>query len=70
MPKQKTNKSAIKRIKKTNPKGNKKPKLLYKESHNHHMKTKKSKRAKRRKSTHRVVYKATADKLRRAMKIR
>lgn len=69
MAKQKTNKSAIKRIKKTNPKGNKKPKLLYSESHNHHMKTKKSSRAKRRKTTHAKIYQPIADKLRRSMKI-
>jgi ribosomal protein L35 len=62
MPKQKTNKTALKRIKRTNPKDKKKSKLLYSESGNHHMMTKKSSRAKRRKSTHSIVYKGTAKK--------
>lgn len=69
MARQKTNKTAIKRIKKTNPKGNRKAKLLYKQSGQHHMRTKKSKRAKRRKSTHAKVYKGTAKKFLTGMKI-
>ena len=49
MGKQKTSKTAVKRIKKTNPKGNKKPKVLVNKSHKHHFQTKMSSRAKRRK---------------------
>ena len=55
MARQKTNKTAAKRFRVTNPKGNKKGKLIYKQSHQSHLKTKKSRRAKRRQSSHAVV---------------
>lgn len=51
----KTKKTALKRLRKTNPKGNRKAKLLYNESSQGHLKTKKSTRAKRRKSRRTVV---------------
>ncbi|MBD3329470.1 hypothetical protein GF357_03180 [Candidatus Dojkabacteria bacterium] len=49
MGKQKTNKTAKKRIKLSNPKGNRKPKVLVNKSRKHHLQTKKSSRTKRRK---------------------
>ncbi|MCD4811676.1 50S ribosomal protein L35 [bacterium] len=55
MARQKTNKTAAKRFKLTNPKGKKKGKLMYKQSHQNHLKTKKSRRAKRRQSNKRIV---------------
>ena len=48
MARQKTNKTAKKRIKPSNPKGNRTPKLRYKQSHQGHLKTKRSARSKRR----------------------
>lgn len=44
----KTNKTAKKRVKVSNPRGNKKPVLRYKQSHQGHLKTKRSSREKRR----------------------
>ncbi len=58
MARQKTNKTARKRIKVSNPKGNRKPKLIYKQSHQSHLRTKKSARAKRRQESHKVVDKS------------
>ncbi len=55
MAKQKTNKTAKKRVKVTNPKGNRKPKILYKKSHQNHLRTKRSSRAKRRQAGPKVV---------------
>jgi ribosomal protein L35 len=55
MAKQKTNKTAKKRIKVSNPKGNRKPKLIYKQSHQNHLRTKRSARSKRRQNSHKVV---------------
>jgi ribosomal protein L35 len=55
MAKQKTNKTAKKRIKVSNPKGNRKPKLMYKQSHQNHLRTKRSSRSKRRQNSHKVV---------------
>lgn len=55
MAKQKTNKTAKKRVKVTNPKGNRKPKLLYKQSHQNHLRTKRSSRSKRRQDSHKTV---------------
>lgn len=55
MSKQKTNKTAKKRIKVSNPKGNKKPKLIYKQSHQNHLRTKRSAKSKRRQNSHKVV---------------
>ncbi len=48
MARQKTNKTAKKRIKLSRPRGNKTPKLIYKQSHQGHLRTKKSTREKRR----------------------
>jgi ribosomal protein L35 len=48
MARQKTNKTAKKRIKLSKPRGNKTPKLMYEQSHQNHLRTKKSTRAKRR----------------------
>lgn len=70
MAKQKTNKTAMKRLKKSNPKGNRKAKLRFKESSQHHFRTKKSSRAKRRKNTGTVVYKGLAKKYSQSMKIK
>jgi ribosomal protein L35 len=55
MSKQKTNKTAKKRIKVSKPKGNRKPKLIYKQSHQNHLRTKRSARSKRRQNSHKVV---------------
>ncbi len=48
MARQKTNKTARKRIKLSKPRGNKSPKLMYVQSHQNHLRTKKSSRQKRR----------------------
>ncbi len=64
MARQKTRKTASKRIKVTNPKGNKTTKLLYKKSAQHHLRTKRSSREKRRKLPREVVCKTIAKKLR------
>lgn len=48
MARQKTNKTARKRIKLSKPRGNTPPKLIYKQSHQGHLRTKKSAREKRR----------------------
>jgi ribosomal protein L35 len=58
MAKQKTNKTAKKRIKVSNPKGNRKPKLIYKQSHQNHLRTKRSAKSKRRQRSHKIVDKA------------
>jgi ribosomal protein L35 len=65
MARQKTNKTAVKRIKLSNPKGNRKAKMMYKQSHQGHLKTKKSARAKRRQSDKALVYSATEKNIRR-----
>ncbi len=62
MARQKTRKTAAKRIKKTNPKGNKKSKVLYKKSAQHHLRTKLSRRAKRRKLPREVVHETIVKK--------
>ena len=62
MARQKTRKTASKRIKETNPKGNKKSKVLYKKSAQHHLRTKLSRRAKRRKLPREVVHKTVVKK--------
>jgi ribosomal protein L35 len=63
MARQKTKKTATKRIKVTNPKGNRKSKMLYKKSAQHHLRTKRSSREKRRKLPREVVHKTIAKKL-------
>jgi ribosomal protein L35 len=55
MARQKTNKTAKKRIKLSNPKGNKSPKVMYKQSHQGHLRAKKSSRAKRRQSSKKLA---------------
>jgi ribosomal protein L35 len=42
----------------SNPKGNRKPKLIYKQSHQNHLRTKRSAKSKRRQKSHKVVNKA------------
>lgn len=49
MARQRTRKSAAKRIMVSNPKGNRKAKTLINQSGRHHLKTKRSTRSKRRK---------------------
>jgi ribosomal protein L35 len=55
MARQKTNKTAKKRIRLSNPRGNRKPKLRYKQSHQGHLKTKRSTRSKRRQLSNAIV---------------
>ena len=62
MARNKTKKTAVKRIKRTNPKGNRPSKILYNPSANHHLMTKRSRRAKRRKQGVKVVDKSIAKK--------
>jgi ribosomal protein L35 len=63
MARQKTNKTAKKRISVSNPRGNKKPKLMYKQSHQGHLRTKKSSRAKRRQKDNALVEKNVAKRM-------
>jgi ribosomal protein L35 len=65
MARQKTNKTAKKRIKLSNPRGNKTPKLMYRQSHQGHLRTKRSSREKRRQND-----KAQVDKTNRKSLIR
>lgn len=52
MARQRTNKTAKKRIHISNPRGNRKATYMYKQSHQGHLKTKRSSRTKRRESSH------------------
>jgi ribosomal protein L35 len=63
MARQKSKKTATKRIKITNPKGSKKGKILYKKSAQHHLRTKLSRRAKRRKLPREVVHNSICKKI-------
>ena len=63
MARQKTNKTAKKRIKMSNPKGNRKAKMMYRRSGQGHLRTKKSSREKRRQSGDTVVYESTVKNL-------
>ncbi len=65
MARQKTNKTAVKRIKLSNPKGNRKAKMMYNQSHQGHLKTKRSSKSKRRQSTKALVYSTTQKNLKR-----
>jgi ribosomal protein L35 len=65
MARQKTNKTAIKRIKLSNPKGNRKAKMMYKQSHQGHLRTKRSAKSKRRQDDDKIVYPANAKRLKR-----
>ena len=63
MAKQRTNKTAKKRIHISNPRGNRKATFMYKQSHQGHLKTKRSSRAKRRESSHAKMTKTTANNM-------
>ncbi len=63
MARQKTNKTAKKRIKLSNPRGNRVAKLRFKQSHQGHLKTKRSTRSKRRQKSNAVVVGANEKKL-------
>jgi ribosomal protein L35 len=63
MARQRTNKTAAKRIKVTNPKGNRKPKVLYSKTAMHHLKTKRSRKTKRRKANIGVATNTNAKKM-------
>ncbi len=63
MARQKTNKTAKKRIKLSNPRGNKTPKLMYRQSHQGHLRTKKSSREKRRQNDKAQVHKSNKKSL-------
>lgn len=63
MARQKTNKTARKRIKVSNPKGNRKPKLIYNQSRQNHLKTKRSARSKRRQRDDKKVDKSNEQAL-------
>ncbi|HVX93040.1 MAG TPA: hypothetical protein VHA74_02920 [Candidatus Dojkabacteria bacterium] len=65
MARQKTRKTAAKRVNASNPKGNRKPKLMFSKSGQHHLKTKQSRRAKRRKPGNAPASKANAKNLKR-----
>lgn len=65
MARQKTNKTAVKRIKLSNPKGNRRAKMMYNQSHKGHLKTKRSSRSKRRQSSDNIVFSTTEKRLRR-----
>ncbi len=62
MARQKTRKTASKRIKTTKAKGNRPNKVLYKKSGQHHLRTKLSARQKRRKLPREVVDKTIVKK--------
>ncbi len=68
MARQKTKKTAAKRVKASNPKGNKTPKLMFSKSGQHHLKTKWSRRVKRRKPATAVASKTNAKNFRKIIK--
>jgi ribosomal protein L35 len=68
MARQKTRKTAAKRIRKTNPKGNRKAKLMYSKTAQHHLMTKRSRRVKRRKPNKAVVSEGNAKNFRKIIK--
>ncbi len=63
MARQKTNKTAKKRFSVSNPRGNKTPKIRYKQSHQGHLKTKRSSREKRRLKDNAEVSKTIGKKM-------
>ncbi len=63
MARQKTNKTARKRIKVSNPRGHKRPSLRYKQSHQGHLKTKRSSKEKRRLKDNAEVSKVVRKKI-------
>ncbi len=63
MARQKTNKTAKKRVRLSNPRGNRKPKLRYKQSTQGHLKTKRSSRSKRRQKSNAIITGANEKKM-------
>ncbi len=63
--KTKNKQNTIKRIKLSNPKGNRKAKMMYKQSHQGHLRTKRSAKSKRRQDDDKIVYPANAKRLKR-----
>ncbi|HKM19918.1 MAG TPA: bL35 family ribosomal protein [Candidatus Dojkabacteria bacterium] len=63
MARQKTNKTAKKRFNVSNPRGNKTPKIMYKQSHQGHLKTKRSSTQKRRLKDNALVSKTIGKKM-------
>lgn len=63
MARQKTNKTAKKRINVSNPRGNKVPKLRYNQSHQGHLRTKRSSSSKRRQKDNGLVNKSNKKQL-------
>lgn len=68
MARQRTKKTAIKRFKKTNPKGNRKAKIMYSKTAQHHLMTKRSKRVKRRKPNKAVATPGNSKRIRQIIK--
>ena len=63
MARQRTNKTAKKRVKMSNPRGHKKGVLRYKQSHQGNLKTKRSARSKRRQSDRKRVDKNVSKRI-------
>jgi ribosomal protein L35 len=63
MARQKTNKTAKKRIRMSNPRGNRTPKIRYKQSQQGHLKTKRSTRSKRRQKDNAIIVGANRKKI-------
>jgi len=63
MSRQKTRKTAIKRVNMTNPKGNRETKMMINSSARHHLKTKRSRVSKRRKPARQALSVKTAHDL-------
>ena len=63
MARQRTNKTAKKRFNVSNPRGNKTPKIMYKQSHQGHLKTKRSSTQKRRLKDNALVSKTIGKKM-------
>jgi ribosomal protein L35 len=65
MARQKNKQNSEERIRLSNPRGNRKPKLRYKQSHQGHLKTKRSSRSKRRQLSNAIVGSTNDRKIRR-----
>lgn len=68
MARQRTRKTAIKRFRKSNPKGNRRSKILYSKTAQHHLMTKRSKRVKRRKPNKAVATRSNTKRIRQIIK--
>ncbi len=68
MARQKSRKTALKRLRTTNPKGDRRAKIMYKQSGQHHLKTKLSRKTKRRKKSSTVVSTAIGKRYRKILK--